>query len=846
MNLQDAPVALDPDRRPRFSWTLGVASQTAYQLRVSSHPGGSNGAISPWVWDSGRVVSDNSIHVPYGGPLLTAAERYYWSVRVWDSDGVQSPWSDVTSFGIGLQKWSAAPIWAAEGDWAFLRRPFRPRGHVQWATLFVTGRSTEPGRQHVHRLWIDGRLVSVGPSWTTGEETVYQGHDVSELLAGEQDSVIAVLAHTTAEHGVMVQLIVRYLDGRTDVVGSDGSWDALSGTGIMLPAGNVSSGQHELGDFGGGADRYTAPQEHIDLRQWPEGFKEAAFAGTWPSAVVKPPFVGLRPYAAPALVEIAVPPQSIANASGGGYLVDFGRTVVGGVRWQVKANDGDEICISFGEELRPDGTVMAPMRTGNDYRDRWLLRDGVQTLETWGHRVFRFMEVTGVDQPPDQAAFQAVALRHPFDRSAATFRSSSPNLDRVWQFAKNSIEALNLDLYVDSPARERHPYEMDAHLQQKSHLALDSGWPLARHSLEWLLPADRATWPTEWKFHAVLATHAYWMETADLEWLASAYGHLTTKMPDNYLNDVGLVEKAVTTEDLGTDIVDWPPSERDGFLFNRINTVVNCFAYRCYTSMAEMAHALGYEQARTQYAKTAITLRDAINRNLFDEHHGSYRDGASVDHHSVHASAYAVALGVATDRELGPAGRYLAGRGMACSVFTAPYLIEALFAAGHVDKAIELITSDGPRSWLAMMAQGAGSVMEAWHPDLKPNLTFSHPAAASPAFLISRNLLGIRPLAPGYSTFEIAPLIGHLEHVSLNMPTLRGAIKTEVTLTGDTLKLTATVPGGTSAIIRLPLQRRGLMTIAVNGRPVDVHSDGTYVTVSDIGPGHHTIIAPLA
>ena len=98
----------------------------------------------------------------------------------------------------------------------------------------------------------------------------------------------------------------------------------------------------------------------------------------------------------------------------------------------------------------------------------------------------------------------------------------------------------------------------------------------------------------------------------------------------------------------------------------------------------------------------------------------------------MHASVFAVAMGVAGPEQLGPATQYIADRGMACCVFCANFLIDALYDGGRADDAVRLLTGTGQRSWLHMIEQGAGSPMEAWDPALKCNTTYSHPWAGSP------------------------------------------------------------------------------------------------------------------
>src|SRR5690349_14611836 len=67
--------------KPSFGWRLTSTergtTQSAYEIRVGREPGSAD------VWTSGKVSSDRQVGVGYAGPALTAATRYYWSVRAW-------------------------------------------------------------------------------------------------------------------------------------------------------------------------------------------------------------------------------------------------------------------------------------------------------------------------------------------------------------------------------------------------------------------------------------------------------------------------------------------------------------------------------------------------------------------------------------------------------------------------------------------------------------------------------------------------------------------------------------------------------------------------------------------
>ncbi|MEI6421554.1 MAG: alpha-L-rhamnosidase C-terminal domain-containing protein, partial [Lentisphaerota bacterium] len=59
-----------------------------------------------------------------------------------------------------------------------------------------------------------------------------------------------------------------------------------------------------------------------------------------------------------------------------------------------------------------------------------------------------------------------------------------------------------------------------------------------------------------------------------------------------------------------------------------------------------------------------------------------------------------------------------------------------------------------------------------------------------------RELMGIKPLTPGFVRFSLNPQVGSLEYAELRHPTSHGAIK--VIIQDKVMEFT--VPGGTTAI----------------------------------------------
>ena len=97
------PLGIDM-QQPRLSWQLvaqerGVA-QTAYQVQVAESLEALD--TQDLLWDSGKVVSGESIHHPYEGPSLTSGQRCYWQVRIWEGQDSPSEWSQAAFWEMGL------------------------------------------------------------------------------------------------------------------------------------------------------------------------------------------------------------------------------------------------------------------------------------------------------------------------------------------------------------------------------------------------------------------------------------------------------------------------------------------------------------------------------------------------------------------------------------------------------------------------------------------------------------------------------------------------------------------------------------------------------------------------
>ncbi|WP_117434920.1 family 78 glycoside hydrolase catalytic domain [Bifidobacterium simiarum] len=933
------PVDIEPDTVPVLRWVVPLESNlglsltttapntvSAYRVIVSSTPDKASAGEGD-VWDSGRVDSDG-----YDGVELTdvdtAASRRYWvAVQVWRGTGktaVATAFSKPMTFGTGAgRQWDhAEPIWAdpitaapytevelpavahdeilqrkntdqfaAKPDlltsehnsrgWALLRGRVRLADKpVRWATLNATGADVWRSRQFVYRAWVNGHFAGYGPTFPIAGETRYDGFDVTDWLVPGRDNWIGVVAYALEDQRFEAQLDVTYEDGTVDHFGTGPDWLAKVGNDVYPDAESIGTHVYEL------------PAENIRTQLYQHGISEPDFDDAdWAHAVVKSQFDDL------AATPVNKPrikvwhPVSKRVTDDGRLIVDFGRAVAGGVRLAIRTDKPLDMVVRYGEILNDDGTVKYQLSAYNTYQETWHFckgkTGGLTFARSWGMRVFRYVELLPAEPAPDVIAdlaehdtrVDAEALVYPYHGADDAFESSDEVLDRVWKLSKDTIEALNGNIYADSWTRERIPYEADAWLQQRAHLALDDSPTLGEYSIDFLL-ANR-TWPTEWPLYLVLAVHDAWRQTGSLRQAAAHWDQIVAMLPDKYLDEASglIVKDPGQSSHTDGDLIDWPPAERDGFEFGRVNTVINALASQSYADAADLAGALGYTEEARHFADVASRMRAAIHEKLWDDETGAYvdgldtgADGAQIAHCAEHASAFALAFAEVPKERLPRVAAFLRRRGMACSVYVAAVLLGGLYKAGFGADADALIAaSTGERTWQHMIDQGAGGTMEAWSLRLKTNTTYSHPWASSPAYLLPEGLMGVRPLVAGFRSFVVAPQPGSVKRASVKLPVRAGEIDASYEVRGNTvptgerpavdgIEIRVTVPVGTKADVIVPPLRSGATSVLLDGAEVEAVElgagydaiEGTFtqhsypkgsLLVHGLEPGEHVIEA---
>jgi alpha-L-rhamnosidase len=549
-----------------------------------------------------------------------------------------------------------------------------------------------------------------------------------------------------------------------------------------------------------------------------------------------------------------IKPQKIESKAAGHYFIDFGKDAFGALILSFKATQYDSLIIHIGENLsdkntidkNPGGTIRyqkiiltnvpvnkqfqveLPQDGRNDHYPAVILPDSFGRIIP-----FRYCEIENLKVPISEVNISQKVFNYRFNDDASAFTCSDTVLNQVWEMCKHTIKATSFcGLYIDGD-RERIPYEADALINQLSHYSVDSEYTLAQRTNEYFI--DHPTWPTEWILHTVLLFYYDYMYTGDTKYISKHYERLKNKTLMALEQGDGLINtkpSRTTKEFMNSvgfqinytgrpieDIVDWPKGERDGYEMAGINTVVNSFYYLNLKLMAEIAGVLNKKKDADFFYNKSLLVKKTINKKLIDPTTGLYIDGEGSKHSSLHANMFPVAFGIVPEENTDKVVSFIKSRRMACSVYGAQYLLEALYKIGEADYALSLMNAtEGDRNWWNMIRTGSTMTLEAWDMKYKPNLDWNHAWGTAPANIITRYVWGITPSRPGFETVTIKPQMSEITFSTIKVPTIKGAIYAEFKKTNNASLYIIDLPAGIKGKF-IPVDIAD-SEIILNGKPV--------------------------
>ena len=401
----------------------------------------------------------------------------------------------------------------------------------------------------------------------------------------------------------------------------------------------------------------------------------------------------------------------------------------------------------------------------------------------------------------DGTVVGAQAAFHPA-RYRGAFACSDERLTAIWMRGAYTLRLCLHDFLIDGVKRDRMPWVGDFALALLGNAYAFHDQEIVRRTLV-ALAGERVD---ECMLNAIIDYSLWWIISLDL--YATHFGDVVTVRAQwpQLLRLLAVMEASCDQRGyLIPRAGDWLFVDWIGYDHTGAVTALQALWVWALDAAARVATLAGADG--TVYNKRAASVRRRLRREGFSRELGAYRE--SLDNPtsgpSRHASFLAVLAGVA-DRAQGTAIAATL-RGTTAPAVGTPYMgaFEALALARLGDTGGMLTAIRA--TWGGMLDLGATTFWEAYDPTHQGDQHYGfygrpfakslcHAWGAGPVALLPAELLGIRPLADGWTRFAVAPALGDLTWASATVPTPHGDI--EVVCDGS---LRVTVPRGTVAVV---------------------------------------------
>ncbi len=847
LEMKENPQGIDVVK-PRFSWQVTSDKvdliQLSYQIQVASCPKKLQSG-KDLLWDSGVIVSDASVLVPYEGKALESGKPYFWRVKLVTNQG-ETAWSEVASWSMALldnAEWKAT--WIGEKDLSnpgetlagkdakvegnrtrlaarYLRKEFAAEKEVKRAVLYISGLGS-------HEAYLNGNRVSedvFAPIPTMYHKRVfYNVYDVTNLIVADKNTLGVVLGNgrylgmrnpgikSFGMPMLLAQLQIQYKDGTQSMVVSDTSWKVSSQGPIV--ANNEFDG------------------EEYDARREMDGWNKNGFDDSaWKNADVMPKPKGkLMAQQTPNIrIQDEVKPIAVMDRPDGKYVIDMGQNMVGWLAVNLKGKKDQPVKMVFSEMLNEDGSLrLANMRSALVTDIYTPAKDGAFSWEpSFVYHGFRYVEISGLAEKPTVADFTGKVV-YDYMETTGHVNTSNALVNQIHSNAFWGIRSNYRGMPTDCPQRDERLGWLgdrttgaygEAYIFNNANLynkwmqdIEDSMSPQGSISdvspNYWTIYSDNVTWPAAF-FNVADMLYRQFGDDAAIRKHYPAMKRWMAHMEETTMKDY-----IMTKDKYG----DWcMPPERQDLIHsedpNRITAgpiLSTTLYYDLLNKMVVFAKICGKEQDIQGYKELAAKMKEAYNAKYFNKEKAQY------DNNTVTANLLSLRLGLVPEGYEAKVFENIVKKTneefnghVSTGVLGIQHLMRGLTEYGRLDMAYKLLTNEDYPSWGYTIKQGATTIWELWNGDTAdPAMNSANHVMLLGDVIIwyYEYLSGIKN-APGSIAFKkilMEPVFPEgLDEVTTSYLSVYGEIKSAWSKKNGTFCWDVTVPGNTTAIVRIP------------------------------------------
>lgn len=504
----------------------------------------------------------------------------------------------------------------------------------------------------------------------------------------------------------------------------------------------------------------------------------------------------LRPF--DGQLAVSSPDVCVLSTRGGRHgavLLDFGRELCGGIELAAPIRGSQKavkvrVCLgeSVSEALSDVNAEGATATNDHSLRDFTVEVPWLGTVEV-GNSGFRFALVE-LAEPEAELPLRAVRAvsRYRDIPYTGSFESDDERINDIWRTGAYTVH-LNMQNYLwDGVKRDRLVWVGDLHPEVMTIANVFGDYDVVRKSLDFA----RDTSPLPGWMNGIAAYSMWWLIIHRDLCLYSGDIEYAREQRDYMLRLLDCFDEGLDgdKENYGgaQRLLDWPTSEMPEVIHSGYQSLL--------IMAAQAAGELGEWTGDSELKAKSGKLLKKIRR------HNPPTGGVK------QSAALALLSGTARDRKA-ERDIILTGGASGFSTFYGYYMLEALAQEGAADKALDILSD----YWGCMLDLGATTFWEdlVYEEGLKAaridepvpagafdihksagdycykghRHSFCHGWASGPVPWLSRYVLGVRPVKPGFAEMVVEPHLGRLQHVEGSVPTPHGPVRVKHTRRAD-------------------------------------------------------------
>lgn len=542
----------------------------------------------------------------------------------------------------------------------------------------------------------------------------------------------------------------------------------------------------------------------------------------------------------PSQFKLATEPQAPVSSRyvKDGLLVDFGRETMGYPRFQGLQGSG-QLSVFYGESME-EALDTAHCETLDILDINQVNPSDLVFEQSKAYRYFYVLTTGDLRYSKLDMLYEYSPVTY-----KGSFRCNDDLLNKIWDVSAYTMHLTTRELFIDGIKRDRWAWSGDASQSYLMNYYLFFDNPTVQRTMQYLRGKDPVTSHIntimDYTLYWFISLYDYYQYTGDKAFIDLMYPRMVSLM-DYVLgrrNDRGLLEGQAGD----WVFIDWA----DGYLEKKGEVSFEQLLFcRSLETMALCADLLEKPTEQARYQALANGVKQRLLADFWNEDKQAFIharvNGKQEPAVTRYTNMFAVFFNYLNKAQQEGFKQRVILNDSILKIST-PYMrfyeLEAMCAMGETDYVLQEIRS----YWGGMLKEGATSFWEKYNPEdsgTKHLTMYSRPYGkslchawgASPIYLLGKYFLGVKPVKPGYETFEVRPVLGDLSWMEGQVPTPTGNIDVYV----DTRTIKVKAPAGEGYLYfsgKKPVVNRGQLEQLPDGSyRVKINGDGQPVVVT--------------